>query len=274
MWCVCVCVCVRLSAFLLYMCTLVTAVRSLKWSARQAPLLKQNRHINFLNINFLPLKLPSCAPLNKCMCLISWERTQKKAPTSVGFLGQSKGSQTGHCPALINPTPCSCSVEPWRGKKGWRKTGIYGTLQQQRLPNVVLKVWRNPNGYQNADSSKLRELAILKPSCFDTPLDTQTGTKTNGYQNACQRFKNSKIKLAILKTIRFYTSLDFVEKLSLKQAKQNPRRDFIEVRVNMSQREGVKQSSCGAVYWLLFPPTDYSQPFCLSLTVSYYHLLS
>ena len=44
----------------------------------------RKRHINVFNINFLappPQSPPYWAPRKKFMCLILWERTQKKGPT-------------------------------------------------------------------------------------------------------------------------------------------------------------------------------------------------
>ena len=61
---------------------------------------ERKKHINSFNINFLtPPKRPILDPSEKIMCLISWERTQKKG-THINFFGgifgSKRGSQTGH----------------------------------------------------------------------------------------------------------------------------------------------------------------------------------
>ena len=61
----------------------------------------RKKHINSFNINFLaPTQNPPFwAPRKKFMCLISWERTQKRH-ININFFGaiwgSKRGSQTGH----------------------------------------------------------------------------------------------------------------------------------------------------------------------------------
>ena len=61
----------------------------------------RQKHINSCNINFLaPTQTPLIlGPKTKFICLVSWERTQKRDPHKLfwgDFGGSKTGSQTGH----------------------------------------------------------------------------------------------------------------------------------------------------------------------------------
>ena len=55
----------------------------------------QKKHMNFFNINFWPPpKPPFWAPRKKFVCLVSWERTQKRDPHKL-FRGDCWGQKRG-----------------------------------------------------------------------------------------------------------------------------------------------------------------------------------
>ena len=75
----------------------------------------QKKHINFFNINSLPptQNTPFWTPREKFMCLMSWERTQKRDPHKLFSgrnLGSKRGSQTGHFRPQKALVYCFCSL--------------------------------------------------------------------------------------------------------------------------------------------------------------------
>ena len=62
----------------------------------------RKKHINFFNINFLAptQNLPFWAPRKKFMCLISWQRTQKRDPHKL-FRGDLGGQKRGPKQAIF-----------------------------------------------------------------------------------------------------------------------------------------------------------------------------
>ena len=72
---------------------------------RFARIALKKKHINFFNINFLPpTQNPPCwAPRKKFMCLISWERTQKKDPHKLvwGYFWGQKGAIPERAPRSV-----------------------------------------------------------------------------------------------------------------------------------------------------------------------------
>ena len=106
----------------------MTEIRRLKVSILErnvfSNLRGQTKHINFFNINFLaPTQNPRFwTPRKKFMCLISWERTQKRH-ININFSGGFGGSKTaclnGPLWATKSLVYCFFLLFPIFGPSGW-----------------------------------------------------------------------------------------------------------------------------------------------------------